>query len=240
MADRDFNRATGMTAAEDAKRRATRMMKEKQFFETKAGEFQGKIHSQQTHDRLDLDRTHDLQRTQLQDKLDQTYGEHKQRDRKELKALAKKSKLSKRDRERGQALQKNLANIRQREKEQHDALKTKQTQQAQTLDDKHKAQSERAERAVSSARQDRQASGWKPAPVVFDASAANDSVLSFQKPAQGVVSTQGEVKTSEGTSSAPRPYLAPKGARTGNLKPESSKGSSQALSGTTASKGMGL
>lgn len=234
-----FNNATGKTAEEDAKRRAIRMMKEKQHFEQKAGEHRGKLHSTQTHENVDLGRKHDRQKAAQDEKLRETYGEQKTQNQdqlKQLKAKADKSRLTQDERERAKALQKNLGNIQQREKEQRDGLLKQQAKQKHELTDKQKTQTERAEQTIHQARQNRQASGWKPEPVVFDEATVQGRKTSFQKPAQGAESSQGTEVAPKSLSGAARPVLAPKGARTGVLKPAGSEASvSQAKS-----KGLGL
>ena len=237
--EKAFSNATGKTAVEDAKRRAVRMMKEKQFFEEKAGEYRGSLHSNQTHETLDLDRKHDQQKSLQDEKLRTIYGEQKDQDKdqlRELKAKAEKSRLTQDERDRAKALQLNLKGVQQREKEQRDGLLKRQAEEKLELADKHKTQGQTAERTIELARQQRQATGWTPAPVVFDRQAAQDSEVSFQKPAQSAEGSQGADTTPKSLSGAPRPTLAPKGARTGNLKPAGQ----EASSGKAAEKGMGL
>jgi len=223
-AGKSFNNATGKTAAEDAKRRAARMMKEKQFFEDKAAEYRGQLHSVQTHEKTDLGRKHDHQQSAQSEKLKAAYGAQKTQTKnqlKELKAKADKSRLIQDERDRVKALQLNLKDIQKREREQRAALKKQQTKQMRELTDKHKTQTERAERTVDLTRQKRQVEGWKPAPVVFDAAAVGQKDgMSFQKPVQAAKGSQGsEEAAPRSLSSAPRPALTPKGARTGNLRP---------------------
>ena len=218
-----FNNATGKTSTEDAKRRATRMMKEKQFFEGKAAEHRGQLHSTQTHENIDLGRKHDRQKANQLEKLHTTYGAQKDQTKdqlKQLKAKADKSRLTQDERDRAKALQMNLGDIQKREKEQRGALQKQQAKEKQEQTEKHKTQTEQAERTIQLSRQQRQAAGWKPAPVVFDAAAVGQKgEMSFQKLAQSAESSQGAETTPKSFSGAPRPTLVPKGARTGNLKP---------------------
>jgi len=237
--EKAFNNATGKTEVEDAKRRGARMMKEKQFFEEKAGEHRGKLHSTQTHENIDLGRKHDRQKAAQDDKLQKTYGEQKTQNQdqlKQLKAKDDKSKLSQDERERAKALQLNLADIQKREKEQRDSLQTKQAKEKQELADKHEEQTKTAERTIHQARQNRQAAGWKPEPVVFDEATVQGNQVSFQKPAQGADSSQGTEVAPKTLSGAARPVLAPKGARTGVHKPAGQ----EASTGKAADKGLGL
>lgn len=207
-----FNNATGKTAAEDATSRARRMAKEKKFFEDKAAEYRGNVHSHQTHESLDLSRRHDAQKERQDEKLRQAYGDQKDQTRdqiKKLKAKGKKSGLSDAERERGKALQRNLADIQKREKEQIDALAKKQAKEREQLKEKHKGQTQRADRTVELERQQRQAEGWKPKPVIFDAAAsAKAGEMSFQKPVNVGQGGDG----AKASKDAPRPSLKPRGA----------------------------
>lgn len=235
--EKAFNNATGKTEVEDAKRRAMRMMKEKQFFEDKAGEHRGKLHSTQTHAKLDQDQKHQREKATQDAKLQKTYGEQKTQNQdqlKQLKAKADKSKLTQDERDRAKALQLNLADIQKREKEQRDGLQKKQATEKQELADKHEEQTKTAERTIHQARQNRQAAGWKPEPVVFDEATVQAGKTSFQKPAQGAESSQGTEAASKTLSGAARPVLAPKGARTGTLKPAGQE------AGASQAKGRGL
>lgn len=210
-----FGNATGQTAAEDARRRALRMHKEKQFFEDKAAEYRGQIHSRQTHERLDLDKRHDQQRTKVDARLHDAYGKQKSQAQDQLKALkakSEKSRLTEQERAKAKALQANLKDIQQREKEQRDALKVRQAKDKQALADQHKKQDSRADRSIDAARQDRQAQGWKPAPVVFREVADQKADNSFQKPAQGAEGSQGREASPKSLTDAPRPSLTPRGA----------------------------
>jgi len=232
-----FNNATGKTAEEDAKRRAIRMVKEKQHFEGKAGEHRGKLHSTQTHENVDLGRKHDRQKAIQDEKLQKDYGEQKaqtQDQLKELKAKANKSQLTQDERERAKVLQLNLADVQKREKEQRDGLLKQQAKEKLELADKQKTQTERTEKTINQARQNRQAAGWKPEPVVFDEATVQAGEPSFQKPAQGAESSQGTEVAPKSLSGAARPVLAPKGARTGTLKPASQE------VGASKGKGLGL
>jgi hypothetical protein len=144
--------------------------------------------------------------------------------------------LTQDERERAKALQLNLADIQKREKEQRDSLQTKQAKEKQEQADKHEDQTKTAERTIHQARQNRQAAGWKPEPVVFDEATVQAGKTSFQKPAQGAESSQG-TEAAKNLSGAPQPVLAPKGARTGKLNPSAEHGAS---AGKGAGKDLGL
>jgi len=214
-----FNHSTGKAQADEAKRHVKSMMREKQVFEDKAAEYRGKLHSQQTHDKIELDRRHQAQKTKLDKKLHDTYGADKNKDRHALQALKdkqEKAEQTKKEQARAQDLQKNLASIKQRETEQHDKLKTRQEADRQKLAEKHDKQSSITEHAVSAARQDRQSKGWKPEPVNFERfQQQSDEKISFQKPArlttEGSNSSQGSEEGQKGVAGAPRPKLEPKG-----------------------------
>ena len=199
-----FNQATGKSEADEAKRRVKNMMREKRVFEDKAAEYRDKLHSQQTHEQVDLGRKHDAQKTKLDSKLHDAYGKEKTKDQKALQGLKdkrEKSKLTQTDRDRAEALQRNLDNIKQRETERRDSLKMRQDADRKKLADQHGKQTERREFAVSAARQDRQSKGWKPEPVNFDKfQQSTDEKISFQKPAR--MSTEGS-KSSQGTQTTP-------------------------------------
>ena len=217
-----FGKATGQTSLEDARRHAASMMREREVFDQKAGEYRGQIHSQQTLEKLDLDRRHQQQRGQLDDRLQKTYGEQKGQDQDQLKKLqekAQKDALTEQERERAKALQANLANVRQREDEQRGALKQKQAKETKSMADKHQQQNDGTERSIAVARQERQLAGWKPAPVVFNEVGQQKGEISFQKPAQSAESSQGGGMAPKTVASSPRPSLTPRGAKTGNLKP---------------------
>lgn len=240
MAERDFNNATGKTSKEDMNRRVVRMMKEKEFFEEKAGEHRGNLHSKQTHDKLDQDRKHQREKSAHADKLQKDYGDQKDQTEDEitqLKTKAEKTRLTQDERERGRALQKNLADIQKREKEQRDGLQKKQAEEKQTLAEKHEDQTKRAEQTINQARQNRQIAGWKPAPVVFDETTVQEGLPSFQKAAHSAQSGHGEETAPKSLSGAPQPVLAPKGARTGKLNPSAEQGAS---AGKGSGKGLGL
>lgn len=235
-----FNNATGKTSTEDAKHRATRMMKEKQFFEGKAAEHRGQLHSTQTHENIDLGRKHNLQKANQSEKLRETYGAQKDQSKDQLmqlKAKADKSRLTQDERERAKALQLNLGDIQKREKEQRGALQKQQAKEKQEQTEKQKTQTERREQTIHLARQNRQAAGWKPAPVVFDEATVQAGKMSFQKPAQSAESSQGAEVAPKSLSGSPRPTLAPKGARTGNLKPA---GQEVGTKGTGKGSGFGF
>lgn len=222
--EKAFNNATGKTAEEDAKRRAIRMMKEKQHFEDKAAEHRGQLDSSQGHERLDLDRKHAQQKAAQDEKLEKAYGDTKAKATEQLKQLnakAEKERLTEQERDRAEALQKNLEDVRRREQEQRDALQKRQAEERKQLAQKQEEQTKRTERTIHHARQNRQAAGWKPAPVVFDEAAVKEGEMRFQKPAQSAESSQGSETAPKSLSGAARPVLAPKGARTGVLKPAS-------------------
>lgn len=232
-----FNNATGKTAEEDAKRRAIRMMKEKQHFEEKAAEHRAKVESAQTHEKIDLECKHDRQKAMQDEKLQKDYGDQKTQNAEQLdklKAKAKQDRLTQDERDKARALQKNLEDIERREKEQRDALQQKQNAERRDLDDKQKEQAALTERTIHHARQNRQAAGWKPAPVVFDEAAVKEGEMRFQKPAQSAESSQGSETAPKTLSGAARPVLAPKGARTGVLKPAGQE------AGVSQAKGKGL
>ena len=243
-----FNQATGKTDADEAKRRVKSMMREKRVFEEKAAEYRGKLHSQQTHEQVDLGRKHDAQKTKLDSKLHDAYSKEKNKDQKALQGLKdkrEKSKLTQADRDRAEALQRNLDNIKQRETEQRDALKTRQEADRKKLAEQHDKQNKGAERTISAAYQDRQSKGWKPEPVNFQKfENATDEKISFQKPArtasEGSESSQGVQTTPNSLTSSPQPYLAPKGARTGNLHPPKEKSEGQTVGGKGSGKGSGM
>lgn len=243
-----FNQATGKTDADEAKRRVKSMMREKQVFEDKAAEYRGNLHSQQTHEQLDQGRKHDDQTAKLDKKLDDAYGANKAKDQEALQALKNKRETSRPtqdDRERAEALQRNLDNIKQRESEQRDALKTRQEADRKKLAEQHDKQNKGAERTIAAAHQDRQSKGWKPEPVNFQKfENATDEKISFQKPArtasEGSESSQGTQTASGSLTSSPHPYLAPKGAKTGNLHPPKEKSERQTVGGKGSSKGNGM
>ena len=243
-----FNQTTGKTDADEAKRRVKSMMREKRVFEEKAAEYRDKLHSQQTHEKIDLGRKHDAQKTKLDSKLHDAYGKEKNKDQKALQGLKdkrEKSKLTQADRDRAEALQRNLDNIKKREAEQRNTLKTRQDADRKKLADQHDKQTKGREQAIGAARQDRQSRGWKPEPVNFQKfENTTDEKISFQKPArmasEGSKSSQGTQITPEGLTSSPRPYLAPKGAKTGNLHPPKEKSEGQAVGGKGSGKGNGM
>lgn len=235
-----FGTATGQAAQEDARRRAARMHKEKQFFDGKAAEYRGEIHSHQTHERLDLDKRHDQQRSRLDAKLEDAYGENKRLNQDQLaqlKAKAEKSHLTEQERAKAKALQANLKDIQQREKDAIGGLRKQQGKDLQALADKHKEQDKRANRTISAARQERQAQGWKPAPVVFREVADQNADISFQKPAQGAEGSQGRETHPKSLSDAPRPSLTPKGK---SAAKQQGQKSGQSLGGKSRGKGFGL
>lgn len=243
-----FNQATGKTDADEAKRRVKSMMREKQVFEDKAAEYRSNLHSQQTHEQLDLGRKHDTQTSKLDKRLHDAYGANKAKDQDALQALKDKRETSRptqEDRDRAEALQRNLDNIKQRETEQRDALKTRQEADRKKLAEQHDKQNKGAERAISAAYQNRQSKGWKPEPVNFQKfENATDEKISFQKPArtasEGSQSSQGTQTTPDSLTSSPQPYLAPKGARTGNLHPPKEKSEGQTVGGKGSGKGNGM
>ena len=243
-----FNQATGKTDADEAKRRVKSMMREKQVFEDKAAEYRGNLHSQQTHEQLDLGRKHDGQTAKLDEKLHDTYGANKAKDREALQTLKEKRETSRPtqdDRDRAEALQRNLDNIKQRETEQRDALKTRQEADRKKQAEQHGKQTKGAERTIAAAHQDRQSKGWKPEPVNFSKfENASDEKISFQKPArmasEGSESSQGTQTASGSLTSSPQPYLAPKGAKTGNLHPPKEKSEGQTIGGKGSGKGNGM
>lgn len=243
-----FNQATGKTETDEAKRRLKSMMREKRVFEEKAAEYSDKLYSQQTHEKLDLDGKHDTQKTKLNSKLHDAYGKERTKDQEALKALnakAEKSKLSEKEKKRAKAHKMNLDNIKQREKEQRDALQKRQDAERKKLSEQHDKQTKTREHAISAARQDRQSRGWKPEPVNFDKfQRSTDEKISFQKPArisaEGSETTQGTGTSPSGLTSSPRPYLAPKGAKTGNLHPPKEKSDGQAVGGKGSGKGNGM
>lgn len=211
-----FNTATGNIPAQEQRRREHRTEREKSFFEDKAAAYRADVHSKQLHARLDLERRHALQSDKLERELKDAYGKSKKQDMKDLRDIQKgrnPAAMSNDERRQAADLRRNLANIKWRENEQKEALKTKQQEDIKKFDKAYQQEKEKAERAINAARQQRQANGWKPAPVVFQ---AKDEELSFQKPAFEQEAPSTAATTS---SSAPTPTLAPKGARTGNLKP---------------------
>lgn len=207
-----FGTATGQDADEEAKRRAKRAAKEQAFFAEKVDQYRGEIRSRQDLERVDYGRIHQHQKIALEAKLRKFYGPSKTRDAEELAGIkARRAQgLSEADRIRIVELRKNLADARMREKNERDKLAVKQKAELAKIEERNKKQSDQAERNIHAAWQKRQLEGWKPAPVVFGQAAQKEP---------GRTQTPAKTRQAQARQSAPVPTLAPKGARTGNLKP---------------------